>query len=418
VDLELLRERFELAAHAARRGGRGLAVLAIRLEARKSVEPGDGAPDALLEARLIEHLGSCLSRVDTLVPVEPLAFVALLERAEDGPFAVHVADRVVHALQRPVRVNGADLDLSAAVGISVFPSDGETLDELLRGADTAAQAAQASGGQLFGFHSAPMSERAGRRLALERALVGVVERKELRLEYQPQIDTRDGRLVGVEALLRWHTPRLGWVSPAEFVPILEASGQIEEVGAWVLHAACLQARTWEKSGKACRVSANVSARQLRDGELGDAVRRALDESGLSPELLELELTESVLVENPASTREVIDGVRRMGVRVALDDFGTGYASLAYIRHFPMDELKIDRQFVRGLPVDAENAAITSAITALARSLRLDLVAEGVETEAEEEFLHSLQCHVVQGFRHARPMTTDQLDEWRKQRPWA
>jgi EAL domain-containing protein (putative c-di-GMP-specific phosphodiesterase class I) len=417
ADLELLRERFELAAHAARRGGRGLALLAIRL-------PADGAPlsrpngAGRLEDLLLEHIGGCLSRVDTLVPFEPLAFVALLERVEDGPFAVHVADRVVNALRRPLRIDGRELELPAGVGISVFPNDGDTLDELLRGADAAAQAAQASGGHMFGFHSALMNDRAGRRLALERALVGVVDRNELRLEFQPQIDTRDGSLVGAEALLRWHNPRLGRIAPVEFIPILEATGQIEEVGAWVLRAACKQAAEWARNAQPVRVSVNVSARQLRDGSLSLAVNQALQQAKLAPQLLELELTETVLVENPTSTREMMDALRRTGVRVALDDFGTGYASLAYIRHFPMDVLKIDRQFVRGLPVDAENAAITSAITALARSLRLELVAEGVETEAEEEFLHSLHCHVVQGYRHARPMSNSDLVEWRRQRPWA
>jgi EAL domain-containing protein (putative c-di-GMP-specific phosphodiesterase class I) len=271
---------------------------------------------------------------------------------------------------------------------------------------------------MFGFHSALMNDRAGRRLALERALVGVVDRNELRLEFQPQIDTRDGSLVGAEALLRWHNPRLGRIAPVEFIPILEATGQIEEVGAWVLRAACKQAAEWARNAQPVRVSVNVSARQLRDGSLSLAVNQALQQAKLAPQLLELELTETVLVENPTSTREMMDALRRTGVRVALDDFGTGYASLAYIRHFPMDVLKIDRQFVRGLPVDAENAAITSAITALARSLRLELVAEGVETEAEEEFLHSLHCHVVQGYRHARPMSNSDLVEWRRQRPWA
>jgi len=415
VDVELLEERFELAAPAARRGARGVALLAIHLEphGRSALTFADE-----LQRAALERLRACLKRVDTVAVIASFDFLVLLERLEDGPFAVRVAERVVSALQRPISIGQRTVKLVTSIGISVYPNDGDRVDELIRCAESAEQAARASGGDLFGFHSGPMSERAGRRIAVERALLQAIEREELELAFQPQLDTRDGTLVGVEGLLRWRDDLLGSVSPSEFVPILEGIGEIDRVGEWVLRRACREAVGWSSAGAPARIGVNVSAHQLRSRAFADMVCRALDETGLEPRLLELELTEGVLVENPASTREVLDALRRAGVRIAVDDFGTGYASLAYVRQFPMDTLKIDRQFVRGLPIDAENAAITSAIVALGHSLRLEIVAEGVETEAEEEFLHSLGCYLVQGFRFAQPMSPSEFVEWRRARPWA
>lgn len=417
ADLDLLNERFELASSAARRGGRGIAVLAVKIHSPTGARSTAADVPEDLQFAAEARVARCLRRVDTFAKVEPLRYAVLLERAEEGPFAVHVADRLVSELRRPWSANGEPLELVASVGISLFPSDGEDVVDLIECADSALEAAELSGGNVFGFYSAPMSERAGRRVAIERALVGLLDRNELELHYQPQVDTRDGTLAGVEALLRWQNDKLGQVSPAEFVPLLEHTGAIERVGDWVIREACAQGAEWARNQRPVRVGVNVSAQQLRSRRFESTVQDALSSSGLPPSLLELELTEGVLVENPAFTRELLDSLRRQGVKVAVDDFGTGYASLAYIRQFPMDTLKIDRQFVRGLPVDAESAAITSAIVALGRSLRLAIVAEGVETEAAEEFLHSLDCFVVQGYRHARPMNLRDFAEWRRTRPW-
>jgi EAL domain-containing protein (putative c-di-GMP-specific phosphodiesterase class I) len=300
----------------------------------------------------------------------------------------------------------------------MHPDDGDDLDELLRCADAAAEAAELGGGGLFGFYSQPLNVRAQRRARIERALVGALDRGEFHLHYQPQLDTRDGTLVAAEALLRFESIALGPVGPDEFIPVLEANGGIEQVGAWVIESACAQGAAWMRADRPVRIGVNVSARQLGAPGFEQTISEALERSKLDPRLLELELTESVLVENAVETRKLIEAIRARGISVALDDFGTGYASLAYIRQFPMNKLKIDRQFVRGLPVDAEAVAITSAIIALARSLRLDIVAEGVEHEAEEEFLHTQHCFVVQGYLHARPMARDAFDTWRQKRPWA
>lgn len=415
--LEVLLDRLELAATASRVGRRGIAVLALELRPRRGGPPPPEESAARLTALARQRLRSHVHRADTISVLGPLRFAVLLERAVDGPFAIHVADRLTQAMREPFRLDGSPLELSASVGVAAFPDDGTTAEELLRRALQALEGARNAGGGLVGFCSSASSEAAHRRLAIERALEGVLDREELELHYQPQMDTQEGSLVGVEALLRWTSPRLGRVSPGDFIPLLEATGRIEEVGAWVLARACDQAAAWATAGRPLRVSVNVSARQLEAEGFAARVDEELRRTALDPRLLELELTESVLVANPASTREVLESLRQRGVRVAVDDFGTGYASLAYIRRFPMDTLKIDREFVRGLPVDAENVAITSAIIALAHTLRLEMVAEGVETEAEEEFLHSQRCFVVQGFRHARPMAAPALEAWRRDRPW-
>ena len=410
--LALVRERLALGIATLRRP-RGLAVLCIRVQPVPASAP---VPD--VERELSSRIRGCLRASDSIASLGGRCYLVLLERAESGPFAMDVADRLVEAVGK-LRVRGAEsLRLAASIGISVHPDDGVDVDELFACADAAAEAAEAAGGNVFGFHSEPMNERAERGARIERALVGALERGEFRLCYQPQIDSRDGTLKGVEALLRFESGALGRVPPDEFIPVLEANGGIVDVGTWVIEEACAQAARWASEGRPVRVGVNVSARQLGVDGFEATIARALEHSGIAPELLALELTESVLVENPLETRGRIESVRRRGVRVALDDFGTGYASLAYIRQFPMDCLKIDRQFVRGLPLDPEAAAITSAIVALARSLRLEIVAEGVEREAEEEFLHSQDCFVVQGFLHARPMFRDDFDTWRRERPWA
>ncbi len=415
--LELLHERLELAAMTSATG-RGVAVLSIRVHERgMPLEPSADLAEEY-DTGVRERIARCLRRVDTLATVGPLHYVVLLERAEKGPFAVHAADEILEAMRKVTGPSGEDVGLVASVGISVYPDDAQNIDDLVRYADAASHAAQLGGGNLFGFHSGAMNEEANRRIVVERALVDVIDRDEFSLSYQPKIDTRDGGIAGVEALLRWRNRKLGHVSPGEFIPVLEANGRIGEVGVWVLRSACAQAAEWHRAGTAIPVAVNVSAHQFRTGDFESEVYRALEESGLPANLLELELTEGVLVDNVKATRDALARFRERGVRVAVDDFGTGYASLSYVREFPMDILKIDRQFVRGLPVDQENAAISSAIIALAQSLRIETVAEGVETEAEEEFLHSLDCFVVQGFRHAKPMTVDELAAWRRARPWA
>lgn len=339
-------------------------------------------------------------------------FIALLENPASGPTVARTADRILERMDAPAVIAGRTLEPTVSIGIALSPDDGTEASEVLRGAKVAMQAARAAGGRVFRFRSHAPNHKASRRLALQRGLAGALERREFALAYQPQIDLENELLVGAEALLRWQSPELGPVPPSEFIPMLEQTGHITEVGEWALREACRQAQVWNCDNRPICVSVNVSARQFEKVNIEDLVRDALAESRLPPALLGLELTEGLLLESTADIRDALASLRQLGVKIAVDDFGTGYASLSYVKRFPMSAIKIDREFVRGLPIDAENVAITSSILALAHSLAFEVIAEGVETEGEQEFLRSLHCDVVQGFLHARPMRVPDFEQWR------
>ncbi len=339
-------------------------------------------------------------------------FVALLDDVGSGPTVARTADRILERMDAPVVIGGKALEPTVSVGIALSPDDGTEAGEVLKGAKLAMQAARAAGGRVFRFRSHAPNHQAARRLALQRGLTGALERGEFSLVYQPQLDLENELLVGAEALLRWHSPELGPVPPSEFIPVLEQSGRITEVGEWALREACRQAQAWNCDNRPICVSVNVSARQFEHVDIEQLVRDALAESKLPPALLGLELTEGLLLESTAEIRNALSSLRQLGVKIAVDDFGTGYASLSYVKRFPMSAIKIDREFVRGLPIDAENVAITSSIMALAHSLAFEVIAEGVETHGEQEFLRSLHCDAVQGFLHARPMHVPDFEQWR------
>lgn len=337
--------------------------------------------------------------------------IVLLRQSNRAAALARSADAILDKLDAPLAVESSLLSLNVSIGMATTPDDGKEAADVLKAARTAMQAARAAGGRVFRFHSHPPSAAASRTLALRRALGVALERDEFSVYYQPQIDLKERRLVGVEALLRWRSAELGSVAPTEFIPHLEADGGIVSVGEWVLRQACEQSRRWLDRGEPICFSVNVSAQQFASSDVEGLVRRVLGEFELPPGLLGLELTEGMLLESSDAVRAALSSLRDLGVKIAVDDFGTGYASLAYLKRFPMSAIKIDREFVRGLPLDAENSAITSSIVGLAHSLAFEVVAEGVETEAEEEFLRSLQCDVVQGFLHARPMLASDLDGW-------
>ena len=295
-------------------------------------------------------------------------------------------------------MRGKQLALTPSIGIAVFSEDGERRrDAHAPCAKEAIGLATEAGGNTFRFPSSPTTGLVSRRMALERALERALEQEDFLLEYQPQIDLETDELVGAEALLRWRDDNLGAIEPSEFVPLLESADLIEEVGEWVLRTACRQAAAWAAGGEPLKISVNVSAKQFILGDVVRVVQSALAETKLAAELLTLELTEGVMLDTTPAVRDALRIIRQTGVRVAVDDFGTGYASLRYVKHFPMDVIKIDKEFVRGLPLNIENAAITNAIVSLAHSLNLTVVAEGVENEAEAEFLRDLRCRIVQGY---------------------
>ena len=361
-----------------------------------------------------ERIHSCMRDVDTVSQVGA-EFVILVEDSDAATVAVRLAHDLIEVMADPIEIRGMVLNVTASIGVASYPEDGEDAVDVFGAARSAMHAAHEAGGRQYQFRSESLRARCTRRLEVSAALEGALERGEFELHYQPQIDIGTGDLVAVEALLRWTHGRLGQISPAEFIPLLEHTGQIETMEKWVIAEACSQAREWLDDGLPLRVNINLSARQFQERDVGTEIKNALGTFDLSSEYLGLEVTEGLLTQDARSIAEVFDELRRLGIQVTLDDFGTSRSSLSFIKRYPIDVLKIDREFVRGLPVDAANRAITDAIVALGHSLGLTVIAEGIESAAEEEHLRSLGCHLGQGFYYAAPMAPSELATWRQSR---
>jgi predicted signal transduction protein with EAL and GGDEF domain len=340
-------------------------------------------------------------------------FVVILNGVPDvEEVAAIVEPRLIPKVRSPHHIDGAELHVSCSVGIALYPDDATDIDELMRHADAAMYHAKAEGRDAAHFFTPELNERAQRRLLLESKLRHAASRGELALHYQPRIHGRTGQVMGVEALLRWTDPELGVIPPNQFIPIAEESGLIIDIGAWVIDAACRQQAQWQQRGVPIpQVSINVSALQLRDGRLVDTLGAALDKHALLPGTVELELTESTLMENVEQTLSQLHAIKRLGVALAIDDFGTGYSSLNYLNRFPIDRLKIDRSFVSDMLKDPTDLAITRAIIGLGHALGLKVVAEGVETEREAQTLRASSCDELQGYLFARPMSAHALNQW-------
>jgi EAL domain-containing protein (putative c-di-GMP-specific phosphodiesterase class I) len=317
-------------------------------------------------------------------------------------------------------IQGRSLSISCSIGISIFPEHGTEGETLIKNADAAMYYAKESGRSSVRFFTEDMNAQAVERLTLEHSLRLALGRKELFLVYQPQMDIATGRIVGLEALLRWQHPELGLVSPDKFIRIAENSGLIMPIGEWVLRTACSQARKWQDEGlPAVPVAVNVSAVQFRQEDFREVIGRVLRETGLAPEFLELELTESLLLSNADVTLSVLQELKAMGLKLSIDDFGTGYSSLSYLKQFPVSKLKIDRSFVRDVAVNPDDAAITTAIISMAKSLNLKVIAEGVEDEAQMSFLRAHQCDEIQGYYFSRPLAVGKVaDKLRSDYPEA
>ena len=344
-------------------------------------------------------------------------FVVLLSCIPEVEVAAAVAGRLAAALSEPVRMKGQEIRVTASMGISLFPHDGDSAEELLRNAQSAAKHAKDESGDSCQHYTESMNASALQRLTLESELSRALEREEFILHFQPQQELTTGRIVGAEALLRWRHPDKGPVPPGDFIPVCEETGLIHPLGDWVLRGACHQARMWQEDpGVSLRVAVNISFRQFARGDLAERVRRVLDDIGLDPSLLEIELTESVLLEAEGDSLRQLRELKALGVCLALDDFGTGYSSLSYLTRLPVDRFKIDRSFMEGVPDRSDSVAVVRAILAMGHSLDLSVIAEGVETEEQIRFLRQEGCPEVQGFFFSRAVSADKLTEMLKREP--
>jgi diguanylate cyclase (GGDEF)-like protein len=410
-DRVVFQQRLQAALDRPGRGRVGVLVIDVDRYRAVNVSYGHRAGDDVL-ASIAERLHAVLGPDDLLVRLAGDQFAVLCPNLYDGRHSTQVADRVRQALVRPFDVDGEKLWLTACVGLALNDSDIESASELQRDAEAALLRAQASGpGHHVLLDRSTRAARASRDELVQR-LRAALRLGQFRLRYQPLVSTTDGHMVGVEALLRWEDPLRGQVQPDDFVPLLEETGLIVGVGAWVLEEACRQAAVWRRSGPPAAdlvVSVNVAPRQLAQPDFAATVHRALETTGVNPRQLCLEITEAALIEDVETVRRELGKVRELGVRLAVDDFGTGYSSVGYVRQFPLDSVKIDKSFVQGLTAGVEDAAIAQAIIKMAHALGLTTVAEGVESADQLARLQQLGCDQVQGFYFAAPLTADAVD---------
>ena len=382
-----------------------VALLFIDLDHFKDVNDslGHDIGDRLLQV-FAARLRACVSEGDTVSRQGGDEFVVLLMDCVTQRIAASVAERILNVAAQPILIDEHELNVTASIGISLCPSDGSDIHGLLRNADTALYQAKAAGRNTYQFFTQDMQAKVQERLSIENALRKAIRQQEFLLHYQPQFATGSGELVGVEALIRWQHPEQGMIPPLRFIGVAEESGLIRPIGTWVLQEACRQSRRWQDAGMPpLPVAVNVSAAQFHQGDLLRVVREAVEAAGIAPACLELEITESVLMNEAEQVVEVIAALKAYGVTVAIDDFGTGYSSLAYLKRFRTDKIKIDRSFVQDVPHDGDDVAIVRAIIDIARNLNQRVVAEGVETRDQLEFLRHLDCPVVQGYYFSKPL---------------
>ncbi|MCW8918251.1 MAG: EAL domain-containing protein [Gammaproteobacteria bacterium] len=406
----LFMDRAEQAMLNSRRHRQSVAFLSLGIDGFSRINDGLGHEfgDHVLK-ETGQRLKGALRNSDSIARMGGDQFdcVVVMTSPDDG---VVVTEKLLRALKQPFRLNGQDLTLTASIGISVFPADGDSADILIKQAESAMRHCKHTGGDSYQFFSSEMNERARRRIDLENALRQAIEQQQFLLYYQPKVDVRSGAIVGAEALIRWQHPERGMVQPGEFIPVAEESGLIGPIGAWVMREACRQNRTWLKGGLgAVCVSVNMAAPQFRERDIVAQVAAILAESGLPAKLLELEITEGLLIGDLDAIEEKLHGFRRLGLKIAIDDFGTGYSSLSYLSRFPITTLKIDRAFIHDLENNRSTAEIARAIIGLSRGLDLEVVAEGAETAEHIQFLTEQGCGTVQGFFYSRPLPAAEFE---------
>lgn len=390
-----------------------LAVMFLDLDHFKLINDtmGHEVGDLLLQA-VAERLTTALRQVDTVTRMGGDEFTVILSDIEGPQDAEHIAKRILEAMSTPFALAGQEVFVSTSIGISIYPADGVDAQTLVKNADTAMYKAKELGRNNYQVYTSALNTAVIERMTLENSLRKAIERHEFLVHYQPRVDLKSGTILGMEALIRWQHPEMGLIPPDQFIPLAEDTGLILPIGEWVLYTACAQNKAWQDQGfEPMAVAVNMSAIQVLQGNLVETVKQALEKTGLAPEYLDLELTESTLMHNPDLAVGTLRELKAMGVKVAIDDFGTGYSSLSYLKKFPINTVKIDQSFVKHINSDPDDAAIAGAVVAMAHTLKLNVVAEGVETLDQLEFLRSLNCDEMQGYFISRPVPAHELTQF-------
>jgi diguanylate cyclase (GGDEF)-like protein/PAS domain S-box-containing protein len=412
----LMMDRIQVLLSTARRHGTMLAVAFVDLDHFKSVNDSLGhyAGDELLK-RIASRLQSCVRASDLVGRLSGDEFLVVLTDLRTAEDAAPIIEKISTAVNVPFSFEAESIAVSSSIGVSVFPKDGETADSLIRAADMAMYLAKERGRNNFQYFTANLQQSASASLNLESRIRLAIKQLEFVLHYQPEVLSKTGKPSAVEALIRWMHPEQGLLGPDKFIGLAEHRGLIMPIGRWVIEEALRQARRWRDAGVSVPVAVNLSAAQFKQKDLVEHIIGELDKNGLSGEMLELELTESLFMEDVATTTKTLHRLKDLGITLAVDDFGTGYSSLSYLKRYPIDKIKIDKSFIRDIPADNDNITITRAIINLAESLNLRVVAEGVETAEQMEFLEHLNCDYIQGFLISRPIPPDDVFNWLSKR---
>lgn len=407
----LFMDRIDQAISRAQREEGQFALLFIDIDHFKVINDsmGHDAGDQLLNL-ISMRLRDILRKSDTVARLGGDEFTVIIEYLQHSDDVIQITKNILSALDLPAEVNGKEVYVGGSIGIAMYPQDGENFGVLLKNADTAMYKAKELGRNTFQFYASEMSHKAMQRLELENQIRTALKEDQFEVYYQPKIDLQNNKCMGVEALVRWNHPQRGLISPDDFVPLAEEIGLITQLDEWVMKAACLQFMQWKQQGYTLNnLSVNISSRHFKEGNLIEYCTTLLEMTGISAEYLEIELTESALVDNYSNAKYILDKLHTMGVRIALDDFGTGYASMAYLKEFPFDTVKIDRSFIRDIPQDYEDAAIVTAMIQLSQALKLNIVAEGIETDQQRQFLYDNACSYGQGYLWSRPVSAADLN---------